>query len=318
MIEDVIIMLYTKKTPLKKKISHIFEYLGTMILGGIINCFPYPSLDRVAHVLVKMFLPLFPRAKIRVRDNIIHRYPEKAEKEIEEFIFNNLRNTLRVTLEVFQSWKFQSKKFALKYLISEDEKSVTLFSQREKGIVAIEGHFGNWELPIFFYYHHGVDISFVAKHLSNPFVDQRLEKRRKKYGGKILYMNQTLKLMRVLRKGKIIGLVADQDAGGKGVFVDFLGRKASTFTGPAYLSLLSGCDIILSTVIFQGRGRYKFKLIHVHRAKAKKKSIISEREVQKLTQKWSSALEKEVEKNPQQYFWIHRRWKTQPPGGGFK
>jgi KDO2-lipid IV(A) lauroyltransferase len=305
--------LYHKKVSLGKRISHVIEYIFTEILGLAIYLLPFSSLDKVAAILRTILMPLLPSAKERVRNNVSFYYPNKTSAEIDTFIKRNLQNTLRVTLEVFQTGKFAKEKFIKKYLEPADQDSIDLFVKRNKGIVGIQGHFGNWELPVLFYYFHGVNVAFSAKHLSNPYVDRKLHRRRTRYGGKIVYLDESMKLIRELKNGNVVGLVADQDAGNDGIFVDFLGRKAATFPGPALLSYLTQSDLVLATNIFQGKGKYKVRLQKIHDATENSNFKDRDEAVAALTQKWSTALEKEVLKYPEQYFWIHRRWKTRPP-----
>jgi KDO2-lipid IV(A) lauroyltransferase len=102
-----------------------------------------------------------------------------------------------------------------------------------------------------------------------------------------------------------VALVADQDARGRGVFVPFLGRPASTFRGPARLSLETGAPLFFGAAIRDGDG-YRAVVEPVE-------SDLSGPEAEvDLTRKWVARLEAWVRRHPDQYFWFHRRWKTVP------
>ncbi len=276
----------------------------------LVNLIPYTWLHSFAGLLVRILLPFFPGARKRVEENILHFKPDLHPDERRKFVIRNLTHTLRVTLEVFQTGKFRSKKFLDRYIEIADSYSIDVLKNRSQGVIAIEGHFGNWELPILYYHHYGVDIAYSAKHLKNPLVDRTLEKKRQGYGGKLVYLSQSSRFIKELKRGNVVGLVADQDAGRNGIFVDFLGRPASTYTGPAVLSYLAQADIVLATCLYQGKGRYRLQLKPVHSGSDNSQYAHEEEAHLKITQRWSQVLANEIEKVPEQYFWVHRRWKT--------
>jgi KDO2-lipid IV(A) lauroyltransferase len=298
---------------LKKRISHILEYLFVQSLTLIIYPIPFRSLDTVAGVLSRLGLLLLPSARKRITANLAFTMPELQGAELEQFVRDNFRNTVRVSLEVFQTRKFKNQKFLDHYLRPANDQVIPILQNRENGIVVIQGHFGNWELPILFYARHDVTVPFSLKHQNNPHVDRLLERRRNSYGGVAVYMEESDKLLKFLKKKYVIGLVADQDAGPGGVFSNFFGRQASTFPGPSLLAYITGTEIMLLTCLFQGRGRYEIDIVKVHPKVNRKEFGSRDQAVQDLTGIWVGALEKEVRKQPDQYFWVHRRWKSRPP-----
>jgi KDO2-lipid IV(A) lauroyltransferase len=108
-------------------------------------------------------------------------------------------------------------------------------------------------------------------------------------------------------EGKAVALVADQDAGRRGIFVPFLGRPASTFRGPARLALTCAVPLFFGAVVRVEDG-YAAVLEHIE---APTPGPDAEAE---LTRRWVSRLQSRVERMPDQYFWFHKRWKTKPPG----
>ena len=132
-------------------------------------------------------------------------------------------------------------------------------------------------------------------------------------GGGAIYLKESEKYVPLLRRKEPIGLVSDQDAGGEGVFVDFLGKQASTHMGPAVLAYLGKARLVVAFCIFQGKGRYNFYARTLYRFAGKSDFASSREAAEKLTQLWVSEMAKEIRKYPEQYFWVHRRWKTRPP-----
>ena len=100
-------------------------------------------------------------------------------------------------------------------------------------------------------------------------------------------------------------MISDQDAGKRGVFVNFFGRKASTPGGAAQLAIKYGAPIVVTMSIRTACGRYKsiFREVEVRENDT----------VEELTQRFTTIMEEVIRQNPEQYFWMHRRWKTRPP-----
>ncbi len=296
-----------------KKISHIFEFLFSFGISMLVYPIAFSQLSKIAILLYYVSYPIAGAARRRVRDNIAFALPElQTEAEKRAFVKRNLIHTIRVSLEVLQAGKFGKKSFMKKYIVADEPD---WFLTRTKASVGIEGHFGNWEIPAAYYGNLGVKVTVSAKHQSNPYVDWLLASRRKKYRVKIAYVDESTNLAKDLKKGEHAGLVADQNAGPEGIFVDFLGRKASTYAGPAVLTYLAETSLAVYFCIYIGKGRYHISSKEVFPESLKRKDFKNRQEaLQIITQTWVAALEEMVRKHPEQYFFVHRRWKTRPPG----
>lgn len=302
-----------KYFPLKKRISHVFEFAFLMLLFAIINLFPFSMLHGVAKFFRIVLSPLLGSARKRIRSQVSEILRLTEEAELKRFVNNNLDHTIRSFFELMQSWKMRKKSFLNKY-VSFAEEAVAIAEDRSQGVVFAEGHFGNWEIPIPLYASIGFKIYYAAQKLSNPYVDYVVRKIREGYGGGgAIYLKESEKYIPLLRRKEPIGLVADQDAGNDGIFVNFMGKKASTHAGPAVLAYLGKARLAIAFCIYQGKGRYVFYARTLYRFGAKSDFASSREAAEKLTQLWVSELEKEIRKYPEQYFWVHRRWKTRPP-----
>jgi KDO2-lipid IV(A) lauroyltransferase len=302
-----------KYFPLKKRISHVVEFAFVMLLFGIINLFPFSMLHSVARFFRIVLSPVLNSARRRIRSQVTEILKITDEKELKRFVNNNLDHTIRSFFELMQSWKMRRKGFLIKY-VTFGEEALAIAEDRSQGVVFAEGHFGNWEIPIPAYASVGLKIYFAAQKLSNPYVDFMVRKIREGYGGGgAIYLKESEKYVPLLRRKEPIGLVSDQDAGGEGVFVDFLGKQASTHMGPAVLAYLGKARLVVAFCIFQGKGRYNFYARTLYRFAGKSDFASSREAAEKLTQLWVSEMAKEIRKYPEQYFWVHRRWKTRPP-----
>ncbi|MCS6971430.1 MAG: lysophospholipid acyltransferase family protein [Turneriella sp.] len=301
------------QTPLPKRIAHLVEFLFLLVIFVLTNLFPFWSLHGVARCFRILFYPVLGQARRRIRSHVSELLGIREEKALRQFTNRNLEHTIRCFLELMQSWKMRNPRFIRKY-VEFAEEAMAVAQDRSQGVVFAEGHFGNWEIPIPAYASIGFKVHFAAQRIANPYVDWMVRKMREGYGGgSAIYLKESEKYLPLLRRKEPIGLVADQDAGGDGIFVDFLGKKAATHAGPAVLAYLGKARLAIGFCVFQGKGRYRFYIRTLYRFQAKSDFASTREAAEKLTRLWVAELEKEVRKYPEQYFWVHRRWKTRPP-----
>ena len=178
------------------------------------------------------------------------------------------------------------------------------------GAVIVTGHLGNWEAGGAAIASLGMPLAAVVKRQSNDEFDRLLVDSRRRVGIEPVYMEDSrTRLRELIRSGTSVALVADQDAGNRGLFVPFLGRPASTFRGPARLSMSTGAPLFFGSAIREGDG-YRAILEPVETDLTGGEAELD------LTRKWAQRLEAWVRRYPEQYFWFHRRWKTLPPDPG--
>lgn len=179
------------------------------------------------------------------------------------------------------------------------------------GALVVSGHLGNWEIGGASLAARGVPFDAVARRQANPVIDRMINRARERFGMTIIRMGgATKESLRSLRAGRVVALVADQDARQRGLFVPFFGRPASTFRGPAILALRSGAAVFAAASIRRPDGGYHVRL---QRVPIPASGAEGRREWE-LTAALAAALESEVRAHPSQYLWHHRRWKTRPPG----
>lgn len=182
-----------------------------------------------------------------------------------------------------------------------------------RGVLLVTGHFGNWELLAARLGAEGIPVTFLGKSQSNPQVDRLLAGLRARAGVRVIRSGGPLKeLVTALRRGEMIGLAADQDAGPEGCFVPFLGRPASFYRGAAYFSWKLGAPVVSGMIFRLHDGRHRLELGPAY---APEPGWTEEVAVARLTEIFAQRLEAAVRRAPEQYFWTHRRWKTRPPEG---
>lgn len=193
---------------------------------------------------------------------------------------------------------------------AEAEERLAAWVPAGRGALIVTGHLGNWEVAGALVAALGYPLAAVVKRQRNPGFDDMIRASRRRLGIEPVYMEDArARIPDLLREGVSVALVADQDARDRGVFVPFLGRPASTFRGPARLALQCGAPLVFGAAVRAGEG-YAAVLERVHEPGA---DAPDERT---LTARWVARLEARVRRDPEQYFWFHRRWKSRPRNGG--
>jgi KDO2-lipid IV(A) lauroyltransferase len=180
------------------------------------------------------------------------------------------------------------------------------------GALVVTGHIGNWELGAAALAARGFPFDVVAKGMANEAFERDLIVARERLGLRVVDMGAAPReVLRSLKAGHLVGLVADQNAGVRGVFVPFFGRLAATARGPALFALRTGAPIFLglSLRLPGSEARYRVTL----RPLPVLATGDLDTDVRVLTAAHTAALEEAVRAVPEQYFWQHRRWKTRPP-----
>ncbi len=178
-------------------------------------------------------------------------------------------------------------------------------------LLLVSGHFGNWEMAGYSLGLLGFQLYPVARPLDNPYLDAFLRRFRERNGQKILAKHGDFELMQhILAKGGVVAMLADQDAGQRGLFVDFFGRPASTHKAIALLALQYQVPILVGTA--QSLDQPLHYVLNT--AETIRPEDYAERPdaVSAMTQQFTRLLEEAIRQAPTQYFWLHRRWKHQP------
>ena len=181
-------------------------------------------------------------------------------------------------------------------------------------VILLSGHFGNWEMAGYLFGVFGYPTNSVARTLDNPYLDRFLRRFRERTGQKMISKNGGYdQMLEVLRDGGVLSFLADQDAGPRGLFVDFFGRPASTHKAIALLAIEHHAPVLVGYARRVGPGfRYEVGCEDIIMPEEWKGTP---NDARMLTQRYTDALEAIVRRDPQQYLWLHRRWKHQPKAG---
>lgn len=254
--------------------------------------------------------------KIGLR-NLELAFPEKSESERTHILKAAFRNLGRVMATVSQFGKLNIDNMG--ELIEYDIDPLFAASYEKlksdgRGRILLGGHLGNWELQAFSYSVFYEPISFLARKMDNPRIEEMVLAIRTRFGNKqIDKANSATKIVRVLRGGGTVGVLADINSHPKeGVFVPFFGIQACTISGVAMLAQRTNAAIVPAFAIWdEGKGKYFMvhdNIIEPANTGDRKRDIVE------TTALYAAATERVIRAYPDQWLWIHRRWKTRPPG----
>ena len=241
-----------------------------------------------------------PKRKSIAVNNIKIAFPEKSYK----WINNTLKNCYKfLSFNFIQFLAFPESTNTIKIQINGQEELDKAF-EKEKGVILISAHFGAWEILGHWLGINNYPLRGVAQRQTNKGANKFFEEKRQLSGIKHVYRKVGMDILyNVLYENKMLGLVSDQDAKSKGIFVNFFNKPASTHKGAAIFHLNTKSPMIFGVCIQTGFQEYKIELIPVSTV---------DNTIEKITQEHTRTLEKIIKQYPEQNFWFHNRWKTSP------
>ena len=179
-----------------------------------------------------------------------------------------------------------------------------------RGVLVATGHFGNWELSAFAHAYLVAPMYIVVRPIDNPRIDALVESRRELSGNHAIAKKDAARgILRALAAGEAVGVLIDQNTTpDQGVYIDFFGVKACAGSAFVKLAHHSGAAVVPGYALWSDKERRY--VLHFEPA------VEMTGDVQQDTQRVHARLEAAIRKNPDQWLWIHRRWKTRPPGEG--
>jgi KDO2-lipid IV(A) lauroyltransferase len=282
----------------------------TAIIFFAFRMIPLGMRRAIFKAVFRLFYHASSRQRIIALHNLRHAFPEKTLDEIESIAKGVYRHLALVMAELFEM-PFITRETLHEWADAEGLEHVERALAQGKGVLSVVGHFGNWELmtvavPLMIR-----PMQIVYRPLDSPVMDNLLGWSRTKHGNSLIPKGGSGKrIIRLLRENQMIGILSDQNVDKpEGVFVDFFGRPACTSVGTAVLAMQSGAPVLPAFMPRMPDGRYKLLILPpVEIAKTDD----YESDLRVNTQRFTKVVEDIVRQYPDQWFWIHQRWKTKP------
>ena len=251
-------------------------------------------------------------------------FPEKSLSEREAIARGSFENLGRVLAELTQFPRMT--KDELKDLIQfqfdtrqslESPERIAFEVERAKGrgVLLVGPHLGNWEVGVFAYSAFREPLTYLARPLDNPRIEEFTVALRSRYGNRAIDKNNSMSAaVSILRRGDVLGVLPDVNVLPRdGVFVPFFGTLACTTSGVAMLAMRTGALIVPMCCVWD-KETGKYSAYYGDRAIDSPNTGDRHRDMHEMTAEMTAAMEKFIRAYPEQWLWIHKRWKTRPPG----
>ena len=298
----------------RNKFTDYMAYLGVRLFAMFVHMFGWDVNYRTARWIGDMLFRFDRRHRRIAVEHLRRSFPDWDERKILRVARGSLRNMCYFAMEfLFTTRVVTPARWAQHAILTNQKRNIRLLTERKRGIVYVAGHFGNWERVGYTMAILGFDGFAVARPLDNPYLNRYVMDARQKRGLTIVDKKGASERMdEILCSRRYVSFIADQDAGRKGVFVDFFGRLASTNKAPALVAMRYEVPVVVG---YGRRLRRRFhfemgieRIIHPHEWADKDDPL------RWITQEYTRAMENVVRRTPEQYLWVHRRWKHRPKG----
>jgi KDO2-lipid IV(A) lauroyltransferase len=290
------------------------QYLGVRIVSMMMQCWPVNANLRAAKRLGNMLYRVDRKHRDRALANLRRSFPEFSERQREVLARRSMQELFMFFVEMFFTTRLIRIDSWARYIVLENfQKPLELILHRDGGLIMLTGHYGNFEILGYLLATLGFPTSSVARPLDNPYLSDFVFGVRERQGQRIIAKKgATGDVVDVIEGGGAVAFVADQNAGSKGIFVDFFGRKASTYKSIGLLAMQYNVPVVIG---YSRRLNDQFKfaigaqdIIFPDDWKTQHDPL------RYITQRYTKAIEDMVRQDPGQYWWVHRRWKTRPKG----
>jgi KDO2-lipid IV(A) lauroyltransferase len=293
-------------------------YIVVRVVVCAVQALSFGVACELAHYMAWLIYQIDKRHRLVALDNLRHAFPDRyTDGELDVLVRKVYRHFCLMLAEILflprlvhhANWRrvlhFRSK--------AEANRMVELWISGRPVLMAT-GHFGNWEVSSYILGLLGLEFHGIARPLDNPYLDAWMRRFREAQGQRILAKKGDFdQIQSVLAKGGVLGTLADQDAGQRGLFVNFFNRPASTHKAVALLALEHNVPI---AVIAAARLHRPLEYLGLLEDIIDPEEYAGRPDAAKaITQRFTSGLENMVRRYPEQYFWLHRRWKHQPKSG---
>lgn len=289
------------------------QYVAFRAWSTLINWFPIEWNLRTAALLGRCWWWLSPRHRAKALENLRpslgERYSEAELRRIARCSFEHFAQVYLIELiqtpQLVNLWSWS------RYIELRDLGPALRMLLERRPAILITPHFGNIELLGYTIARLGLPLTAIMRPLDNPLLNDFLMRSRQVVGLNLVFKHgAAAQFDEVLGSGGALCFIADQDAGKKGVFADFFGRKASWYKAIGLVAMRYDAPIVVGYAARIGRGfRYRIALECVIEPAQWQSQPAP---LQWITDTFASAMEASIRRFPEQYLWVHRRWKTRP------
>ena len=289
------------------------EYAAAWPFIKILGWLPRPLSRAFAIALAQMVYLLHFRLRQVGMRNLAMVFPEKSEAERARILRGEFTSLGRQLAELCQFPRYTAENID-DVVVYDGLENYERAYARGKGVLFLTAHFGAWELSAFAHSLHGHWLHIVMRPMDNEYLDRLLQGYRTMYGNKTVAKDDFVRgLLAAMKAGETVGILMDTNmTPPQGIFVDFFGIPACTASGLARIALRTDAAVVPGFTIWDDAlGKYRLRFDPVLELV---RTGDVEADIAANTQMFMKVIEDYVRKYPEQWLWVHRRWKTRPEG----
>ena len=300
-----------KKKKIHNPITDLLGYLVLRTLVVFLYLFDVETSLNTACFLGRLLWKYYHRGRNRALDNLRASYPEKSEQWVWETGRRSFEHIAMLAIDTLFTPRLVKRHNWRNYSRYKNVERTKWLMQQGQGLLIVGGHYSNFEIVGYLMGLFGFNVYSIARPLDNKFINKYLYEVRQQMGQKIIDKKGAAELMgKAASSGATLCFIADQDAGKKGIFVDFFGRKASTYKSIGLIAITNNIPIVVGYSRRIGN-RFFFEM-GVNRIIFPEEWIGLDDPLEWITAEYTKAIENFIREDPSQYWWLHRRWKHQP------
>lgn len=306
---DAIQKANEKAVRLRERLEHLLLVLMVRVLGGLPR-----SAARAAGATIGLAAWLFlGRLRTVGLRNLELAFPRMEDAERRKILRGTFRS-LGWQIGEFCKMRHYTREEASKFIRYEGLEHYLSAREKGRGVLVLTGHLGAWELSSFFHSLMGFPMSLVIRRLDNPLVDDFVNRIRCLHGNRVIHKDDFARgLLTSMHRGETVGILMDTNmTPPQGIFVPYFGVEACTASGLARVALHSGAAVLPGFLVWeQTEKRYVLRFgkeLTLERTGDTAQDILTN------TALFTSTIEEYVRRYPEQWLWVHRRWKTRPAG----
>ena len=289
------------------------QYAVAWTFVKMLGALPRPVARGIAAAATRLLLLFLPKLRKTAEFNLKLAFPESTDAQRRAVMKGMARNLGWMAAEFARMPRYTKENIA-DVVVLDGHENFMAGQNRRKGVLYLTGHIGAWELSSYAHALYGFPLHYMARPLDNQPLDALVNRYRGLSGNKPIYKNEAARVMlRVLKDAGTVGILADQNTmPDEGVFVDFFGVPACTTTGIARVALHTDAAVVPGYAFWDENLR-KYRLRFEPPVELVRTGD-TERDIFENTQRFAKVIEEIVRKYPEQWVWIHARWKNRPKG----
>jgi len=297
------------KSPLRRRTEQVVIRWLTWLTARLVRVLPLRWVQALGNAIGALLVRVLGKRRRMALDNLRAALgSDRSDAELAGVVKASVQNMTKTMLELLKFPAMSDEQFA-RFAPVRGAEHLAEAAARGRGVIVVTPHYGNWEALALRISSLGHQLTVVARDANDPATARMITDARASRGAVIIERDQVREMLRTLRRGDVLGILPDQHGGEGGVWLTFMGRPASTVTGPAALARRTGAAVVPG---FARRTEDDTLEVNFLPPLTMPHSDDAEADVRAGTQMVNDVLGEQIRRHPEQWMWMHNRWRTPP------